>query len=175
MGYTEALYDFPACNHVKELSSDNIGYVQGVFDDGVPFEAELWQVNGKDLYLGILMPDIISNAYKRVKKESESNITKFRYQEQGMDMGMLIIGMVNEGEEDGYDLPFYIANYLKENNVIEFPGNTENAYVHYLTDIKGNSLIRTIITLEENDEVLAECDLSFRPFVSNNRTKLRLV
>jgi len=40
-GNKKLKYEFPVCNHTKDLSEENIGYTIGVTSDGVPFEAEI--------------------------------------------------------------------------------------------------------------------------------------
>lgn len=37
--------DFPVCNHTLGVTGNNIGYVSGILDGGIPFEAEklAWQ------------------------------------------------------------------------------------------------------------------------------------
>ncbi|MBR1623016.1 MAG: hypothetical protein IJ675_03820 [Pseudobutyrivibrio sp.] len=42
MGYFEANYKPPVCNHKEGLSYRNIGYSIGITSDGVPFEAEAY-------------------------------------------------------------------------------------------------------------------------------------
>lgn len=180
MGYTEAIYDFPTCNHARQLGRENIGYCQGIFDDGVPFEAELW--DGKNgLYLGIIIPDILPEREvpkKPKTNESEgANIVGISYNDGVVfDAGVLKIGMERTGVEDGYDIPIYLVEYFEKNGVVEFTTNLENGFIEYLTDIAGKPLIRTIITLEEDGEILAEHDLDFKPFVEGHRKPyLRLV
>ena len=41
--YTQVIYPMPVCNHTTaEADEHNIGYIQGITDDGIPFEAEMW-------------------------------------------------------------------------------------------------------------------------------------
>ena len=40
-GYLQAIRPLPVCNHVLEVEKNNKGYAQGIFSDGIPFEAEL--------------------------------------------------------------------------------------------------------------------------------------
>ena len=41
-GYTEGYHDFPVCNHVVGIGSENVGYTTGITWDGLPFEAEVY-------------------------------------------------------------------------------------------------------------------------------------
>jgi len=41
--FYQATSGLPICNHTECVSKDNLGYVQGILKNGVPFEAELWK------------------------------------------------------------------------------------------------------------------------------------
>lgn len=45
----------PICNHTECVSKDNIGYCQGIFEDGTPFEAELYKAE-EEVGLALIMP-----------------------------------------------------------------------------------------------------------------------
>ena len=53
--YILANKPMPICNHTECVSKDNIGYCQGIFEDGTPFEAELYKA-GKEEGLALTMP-----------------------------------------------------------------------------------------------------------------------
>lgn len=46
--FVEGYEDFPVCNHVLEVDSENIGYQTGMFDDGLPFEVEEYEYDEND-------------------------------------------------------------------------------------------------------------------------------
>ena len=52
--YIQAIRPFPICNHIKDVGRDNLGYTQGIFVDGIPFEAELWSY-GEELNVSFVI------------------------------------------------------------------------------------------------------------------------
>ena len=64
--FMESAMDFPVCNHTVGVGKENLGYTQGIIAGGIPFEAELWEMNDT-LNLSIIMPEIIK--FDSVKEE----------------------------------------------------------------------------------------------------------
>ena len=59
--FVEGYRDFPICNHIQEIGPENIGYQTGMFDDGLPFEVEIYEYGQGENHmkeLAIIMPDI---------------------------------------------------------------------------------------------------------------------
>lgn len=50
-------YDFPVCNHRDLIDVENIGYIQGLFSDGIPYEAELYARDDL-MSMAIIMPEL---------------------------------------------------------------------------------------------------------------------
>ncbi|MBQ3462696.1 MAG: hypothetical protein IJH36_06205, partial [Clostridia bacterium] len=60
-GYTQVIYPMPVCNHTTaEADEHNIGYIQGITDDGIPFEAEMWTDEKNFRNLTVYMPEFMS-------------------------------------------------------------------------------------------------------------------
>ena len=60
-GYTEGYHDFPVCNHVVGIGSENVGYTTGITWDGLPFEAEVYSYGEGEKQikeLAIIFPDL---------------------------------------------------------------------------------------------------------------------
>lgn len=168
-------WDFPICNHKICVTSDNIGYVQGLLKDNRPFEAELFLDNGECI-LGIIMPvleRLIDPIEKRdglsapVFSKENSKVRGLARQAEFKDNGVLPIGMVEEGETHNFmTIQLYIG-FLEDMGIIKFTGKERNGYVEYLTDINGNDLVRVLITLQYgNGEVVATTPLRFKRFLS---------
>lgn len=170
----QAAYDFPVCNHIQCLTSENIGYCQGVLVDGMPFEAELYSCESGH-GLAIVMP-LLDNSVAEKYDDSclpspDTNVIGFAMSEQFTDYSILDIGMVDTGEvSDGETIHRYI-NYLVENGLIKFTTCMYNGAAWYRTDIAGNDLIKIVITLSERGQIAATTNLTFRSFpnISVNR------
>jgi len=40
--YIESIMSFPVCNYTQGVSENNIGYVSGLIEGGIPFKAEVF-------------------------------------------------------------------------------------------------------------------------------------
>lgn len=159
--FTESNSSFPICNHTKCVDKNNLGYVQGIVNDGTPFEAELWR-NDMGLNVSFVMPDKVQ--HQRAKKELvEGNLIGFHNQEQREHQGILTIGMVDDGICEDMDITISYVDYLESNGLISFTGNMRNGMIFYVTDIEGKELVYITITLEE-DTVFATTPLKFNNF-----------
>lgn len=166
--FMESAMDFPVCNHTVGVGKENLGYTQGIIAGGIPFEAELWEMNDT-LNLSIIMPEIIK--FDSVKEEhlKDGNMIGFHEYMQGIDGGALLIGMVDHGMIDDVNVLIEYNDFLKDNQIIEFCGEMENGALLLVTDINGNDFVNLIIMLEEKGKVLAKTSLSFRPFPNQKK------
>lgn len=49
--YYESIYPMAGLNHSECIGSENLGWTKGVLSDGVPFEAEMWMMDGRLVYI----------------------------------------------------------------------------------------------------------------------------
>ena len=162
VGYYEAIYPFPICNHVKEWNVNNYGYAQGIMSNGIPFEAELW-ANDNCINVSFVLPRLFLSMGNR-QTLKRGNIIGFHTSEERYNQGILTIGMVDDGFIESYDELLQYVDVLKEQGLIEYLGQIENAAGLLCTDVEGNELVNIIVTLEEDEEELAEVYLEFREF-----------
>lgn len=168
--YTELNCRFPICNHTKNISSDNLGYMQGILEDGTPFEAELWK-NEAGLNVSFVLPDN-SPDRKELPKMSDGNISYFRNEVKLIVNGVLTDGMVFDGEcQDTKKVAMYVDR-LVDYGLVSFVGNMENGIVLYFTDIEGKELVYITITLEE-ETILATTPLLFGKFYDYDTKVIR--
>lgn len=173
-GYIQAIRPFPICNHIKDVGRDNLGYTQGIFADGIPFEAELWRYDS-DLNISFVFPilcdiDTLEGCLKH------DNVLGFYNQVARSQGGVLTIGMVDNGMIDDMSAIVAYVDYLKEQGVVEFISDMENGSLMLVTDVAGNELIHVIITLKEESKKLAETSLKFCGFPNQIRkTGFRIV
>ena len=170
MSFFESKYDMPLCNHKEDITEHNIGYSVGITDDGVPFEAEM-QVDEDIMTLTVIMPAIFDSKSKEehdFDDRPQTNVIGFRNSKEMEDYGVLDFGMVDEGEEDDFDVTQRYVDYLIESEIISYASNIQNGSVQYRADINGNELIKILITMMSGDEVCAYTDLDFRPFDANH-------
>lgn len=164
--YNQAVCPFPICNHFIGIDKDNLGYAQGILQNGIPFEAELWN-NENSRNVSFIVPEIIS--FEEIN-DTQDDITGIHYYEEtNYDSGVLDIGMVDEGIIDDLDITIEYIQLLKENKLISFFNEIENGAVFLRTDLEGNKLVKIIVALEENGNQMAETDLVFRAFPDRKR------
>lgn len=160
---------FPICNHNKYISTENIGYVQGMLYEGLPFEAELWK-DGKEINLTFVIPYIELEEENRVKNnqnsvsQKHSNIVGFRREEQCRSQGILTIGMVENGIENNFEVIKFYIELLEGSGVLNFTSNYQNGSVLYMIDILGNDLTVIHILIEDGDKIIATTPIEFEPF-----------
>lgn len=171
--FYESQYPFPVCNH-KGAEENNIGYTIGVFDDGIPFEAEIWCDDGY-ISMGIIMPyvDCIISDLPQINIPSNNKLVGYHNEKRMTDFSVLCVGMVEEGYEENLTVVQEYVEYLCEKNVVEFCSNMMNGTVEYLTDRLGNSLVNVIITLGDEKTEWAIPHLNFKNFSSNQSVKNR--
>lgn len=169
-GYILTCCPFPVCNHVKDITKNNIGFAQGVFSDGIPFEAELWTDSNGGKTLTVVMPafheEKNDKVFGTVRKAGE-NIVSFRHRVSAEDHSVLCIGMTDDGEEENFEVIQLYSEYLEEKGILRFTDCRRNGSVLYATDISGNRLAVINTALGADDDAIAETDLKFNSFFDN--------
>ncbi|MGN0619591.1 MAG: TIGR02452 family protein [Ruminiclostridium sp.] len=168
--YILASRPFPVCNHIKDIDKHNIGYAQGIFTDGTPFEAELWTDSRGEKNLTVVMP--VFDEEKAVKticldEEMSANAIPFCRQEEVEDNSVLHIGMTDDGYEDDTEISRSYSEYLEEMGVLRFADCRRNCCVEYSTDIAGSKLAVINTFLGSEDDLIAQTDLKFRSFLED--------
>lgn len=161
--FYQATSGLPICNHVEFVSKDNLGYVQGILKNGVPFEAELWK-NETSVNLSVVLPKQFDVSDKKSKPLKKDNLMGFHNQVEDIHNGVLTIGMVDGGINTELSVTMQYVDYLKDNGLVEFVGGMENGSVFYVTDVEGKDLAYVTVTLSEQDNVFAKTLLHFIEF-----------
>lgn len=159
--YFEAEYEMTGLNHRVGIRDSNLGWTRGIFEDGVPFEAELWEED-EDLNLCVIIPEIFEIEEKK-KWIPEQGLKKT----EGvfhMDKSVLKIGTTDLGDVDDIDVVIQYVEYLEMFEVVSFLDNYRNGAIRLLQDSEGNNLVSIIIGLNIGDEACVECFLNFRRF-----------
>ena len=173
--FYQAISGFPICNHTKCVSKDNLGYVQGVLKNGVPFEAELWK-NATSLNMSVVLPEQFDVSDKKSKPLKKDNLMGFHNQVKDIHKGVLTIGMVDGGSVTELNMTMQYVDYLKENGLVEFIGDMENGSVFYVIDVEGKELAYITVTLLEQENVFAKTALHFIEFPNQpQKRKLSIV
>ena len=159
--YFEAEYEMAGLNHRVGICDANLGWTRGIFEDGVPFEAELWEEDN-DLNLCVIIPEVfeIGEKKKRICEQGLKKTEGVFY----MDKSVLKIGTTDLGDVDDIDVVIQYVEYLETFEVVSFLDNYRNGAIRLLQDSEGNNLVSIIIGLNIGDEVCAECSLNFRGF-----------
>ena len=165
--YTQAAYPMPVCNHTTQADEHNIGYAQGIFSDGIPFEAELWNGDNNSLNLSVYIPeleDIESWASEDVT-DAASDGNPLAVDLRPLTVySILCIGMAERDKKEILQKEAGYTNYLVAQEILHYKTSVHNQIVRYLTDIEGNDLVEIIVTLQENGIDFAETNLQFRRF-----------
>ena len=174
--YYKLDYDMPLCNHKECMSDSHLGFAKGITYDGVPFEAELTQ-HGKTKTLCVIMPAIFYSSPIKADLEKEykedSDIIEIPGVED-YDVSILDIGMVEEGIEDDISVIIKYIDFLIEHEILSFLSNLYNGTVMYRVDELGNELAKILISLEDEEGVLAYTNLSFNR-KETSRTQIKVV
>lgn len=96
--FVESVYDMPIINHTKGFTDENFGYAQGVTQDGIPFAAEVYDVDEREI-LVLYIPAIYSFSEDKDNLYDEANrITELR-KERKNEIDVLDIGMIYAGDK----------------------------------------------------------------------------
>lgn len=172
-GFLTFKSEFPVCNHIQEVDSDNIGYVQGLFLDGTPFEAELW-TNENERSLTVVMPEDTDFTHDIARGRNtlrDGNTLGFHNEVQTFDHSVLTVGMVDRGTEDDLSVTMKYVQKLTDAGLVFFTGLMENGAVFYMTDVTGSDLVRINIALEIDGNTVAKTPLRFRSFPTNPKPR----
>ncbi len=170
--FYQASSGLPICNYTECVSQDNLGYVQGILKNGVPFEAELWK-NELSVNISVIIPELFYVSDKNSNPLKKDNLLGFHNQVESMHNGVLTIGMVDGGISTELDVTMQYVDYLKDNGLVEFVCGMENGAVFYVTDIEGKDLVYVTVTLSEQEKVFAKTPLKFMDFP--NQPKKRTI
>lgn len=168
--YYQTITSFPVCNHTQCVSEDNLGFVQGIIKEGIPFEAELWK-NETSVNISVVLPKQFEPSQNKNNPLISDNLMGFRQHVRIFHNGILTIGMVDDGFEEDYNVIIQYVDYLKDNALVEFIGNMENGLVLYATDVEGKSVAYVTVTLSEQGERFAETTLCFMDFPTKPKKK----
>lgn len=167
MEYKEAYLPFPICNHIVDVDESNIGYSQGIFKDGTPFESELWCQNS-ELNMTVFIPrmhqlecGVDLQGIREVK--SDSAISEFD-SDLFVDGSVLTVGMKLEGEIEDMAIIDTYVEYLIKNNALRYSSDVRNGSCAIFRDADGNQLMRITICLESCGKLMAETSLHYRSF-----------
>lgn len=164
--YFEAEYEMARLNHRVGIRDWNLGWTRGIFEDGVPFEAELWSED-EELNLCVIVPEIF-----RIEENKKITFEKNVGEIKGgfcMDRSVLKIGTTDCGYVDDMDVVIQYVEYLETFEVVSFADNYRNGAIRLLRDSEGNDLVCIVIGLNIGDEICAECFLDFREFYNEKR------
>ena len=123
------------------------------------------------------MPAIFYSPPIKVDWEKEnkeaSNIVEIPGVED-YDVSILDIGMLDKGVEDDISVIIKYVDFLIEHEILSFLSNLYNGTVMYRVDELGNELVKILISLEDEEGVLAYTNLSFNR-KKTSRTQIRVV
>lgn len=166
--YIQSSQDFPVCNHTQGISENNVGYVSGLLEGGIPFEAEVFQYGkGDELQkeISILLP-IMKNIGSRFEstKHHQETVAGIEYEIEIRDLSVLTIGMVEHGQEPDIEVIRYYVEFLETKNIIQFTGDIQSGSVFYFTDVNGNDFAQVHVGLITCGRQEAITSLQFREF-----------
>lgn len=151
----------PVCNMSKLLDMKNIGYAQGVMEDGMPFVAELYFEDSGSLAMSIVLPEMPQYISDKSFFDPASSPDFIL---EGQDNGVLVIGMTYSEREDSFEELMYYTHYLEDMGVVKFATRVMEGSLEALMDLQGNHVVRDRITLVEDGAILAKTNLRFMPF-----------
>lgn len=174
--YVTANAPYPCCNHTEDIGEENLGYAQGITNDGIPFEAELWETEADGKNLSIVMADLpalYTEAYEDyLKYGMKEETAEERLASQPgnntthTDASVLTIGMIMEEDDLPTEITAAVTAYMETVGLVRFPGRCSNGAVRFFIDMNGNRVIQNIINLDSAfSEAEAETDLVFKPFI----------
>ncbi len=173
--FLEAVSRSPLCNHTSGITSDNLGFTQGIMADGTPFEAELWS-EGADVNLSVVMPELKESSEHPIRRPLTcGNMVGFHSSVSCPDRSALCIGMVDRGEEDRIGMVQQYVKKLKDAGIVRFTTEVENGSVLYVTDKNGTDLVRIIVALQTGGDKCASTPLHFKKFFDVARKRDNIV
>lgn len=184
-GYIQSSYDFPMCNHIRDVGPENIGYTTGITEDGFFYEAEVYEYEqqGRQFReLAVVMSDMKYMIYDFGDGDDsipDPQIKGYTNKYDLIDHSVLAIGMGERGREDALDITMWYVDYLEAVGIVEFTTNVRNGSLLYLTDERGTDLVQISIGLVTNGLEEATTPLKFREFyhsyVADQRKNFRII
>lgn len=183
--YIEGYKDFPICNHILEVGPENVGYQTGMFDDGLPFEAEEYEYGDDNCRMrefAIIMPDLCVEDDDCDEPEHatgcdrmENKIEEFHYSIKLKECSVLPIGMVFNGQEDNFSIIKWYQEFIEEAGVVEYVSDVRSCSVFYYTDMNGNDLVQVRVGLITNGQLEAVSNIKMRDFPMRKEPRARLL
>ena len=153
--YEKAGRRIPLVGAPLGVTSDNLGYTQGIMWDGTPFEAELW-TGGMDVILAVVMPETkVSQEFLPHEPLVCGNVAGFHNTVSCADGSVLRIGMVDRGEDVRVETIQGYVKKLVDAGLVRFTTAARNGSVRYVTDENGTDLVQVIVALTVDGERLA--------------------
>ena len=163
--------EFPVTNHT-DVDEGNLGWIKGVFDDGTPFEAELW-VYESNTSVSVLVPATNHEIIQSETDKNEGNVIPFHISREYMQGGVLPVGMMSLGYETDNEIIHQWVGYLEEKGFIDFVGEWRNGSVQYVVDVNGNTFCEIIVGLEDEETFYGEVDIEWNEFPTRKPTSKR--
>lgn len=154
--------EFPVTNH-NDVDEGNLGWIKGVFDDGTPFEAELWVYEGNSS-VSVLVPATNYEIVQSETDKNEGNVIPFQVSREYVHGGVLSVGMMSLGYETDNEIIHHWVDYLEEKGFIDFAGEWRNGSVQYVVDVNGNTFCEIIVGLEDEEMFYGEVDFEWNEF-----------
>lgn len=180
-GFITFTEEFPITNH-KDVDAGNLGWIRGVFDDGLPFEAELWEYE-ESKNISVLIPSknyeksktisvsLPSKDYDGITEKEGENIIPFHNSQGFVHGGVLAVGMVSLGCETDDETVYNLVYYLEEKGLINFVGDWRNGFVRYVVDKSGNIFSEIVVELELDENIFATVDVEWNEFISKKKKR----
>lgn len=164
-------HPFPACYHGPDgLTTDNVGYAQGILSDGVPFEAEEWLLDDEVWATVILPAGILPERCTSAGGPASQSREEVAYSRRGSN---LTLGMAILGEVTDFDDIVWLVEYMERMGLVEFFGRERNASVRMLADVEGNVLLAADICFGTGYEE-AELCVEMREFPCRKSSRVRV-
>ena len=166
-GYYQNRYPAIRCDFSPDdVDESNIGFAQGLTEDGIPFIAEKWD-NGETVNATYYIPaieDFDSLEGERLV-DSRTGTGCFSFDVlMNNHCAVLGIGMIEAGYVDSLVVCNAYVSYLVAVGLVAFTTDYLNGSVTRLIDFDGNSIVSITVTLTEKGEELAYSDLVMIPF-----------
>ena len=170
--FVESVYDMPIINHTKGFTDENFGYAQGITQDGMPFAAEVYDVDEREI-LVLYIPAIYSFSEDKDNLYDEANRITELSKEKKNEIDVLDIGMIDAGDESDENLILRYIEYVTSLELVTFISEEYNGSVSYRIDQDDNELAKITITLVESEGFYGMTDIDMKSFYDGPKTLKR--
>jgi len=153
----------PLFNVKEGVDKHNVGYVQGVIHNRLPFAAEVWRYEDEQT-LVVYLPDLSMIDREDYIVGNQEENTKEEFEPPKYDLSVLARFMTCKSIEGIFEVNEFYKEYLEELGIFEFTSNRQNGYVTYYEHKNGLKIIAFSVLLRTGKEVLAKCLLPLIPF-----------